>query len=236
MPSISRRKQIFAKHVEPMRAYSIDEGLALLQACHQEMPTKFNQTITAAIRLGIDPKKSDQAVRGAVVLPNGTGQAVKVMVFAQGDKAAEATAAGADIVGGAEMVDEIKKNGCSVDVVIATPDMMASVGKLGTILGPKGLMPNPKEGTVTQDITKAVTNAKSGQVKYRAEKAGIVHATLGKIDFSTDALTQNLQALLEALRKARPENAKGVYLRKVTIASSMGPGVIIDPSSINSGS
>ena len=193
---------------------------------------KFVESIDVAINLGVDPKKSDQVVRGSTVLPNGTGKVVRVAVFAQGDQAKAAEAAGADIVGFDDLADAVKKGEMNFDVVIATPDSMRIVGQLGQILGPRGLMPNPKVGTVTPDVEGAVTNAKAGQVRYRADKTGIVHCSIGKVDFDSAKLVENLQALMADLVKAKPASAKGVYVKKVTVSSTMGVGVQIDQGTL----
>jgi large subunit ribosomal protein L1 len=193
---------------------------------------KFNESIDIAVNLGIDPKKSDQSVRGSTVLPNGTGKVVRVAVFTQGENAEKAKAAGADIVGFEDLAEKVKAGEMDFDTVIATPDAMRIVGQLGKVLGPRGLMPNPKVGTVTQDVETAVKNAKSGQVTYRTDKAGIIHCSIGQADFELDALKENLSALLADLNKAKPTSAKGVYLKKLTISSTMGPGVLVDQATI----
>jgi large subunit ribosomal protein L1 len=193
---------------------------------------KFVESIDVAVNLGIDPKKSDQVVRGSTVLPNGTGKTVRVAVFAQGDQAKVAEAAGADIVGFDDLADAVKKGEMNFDVVIATPDAMRVVGQLGQILGPRGLMPNPKVGTVTPDVESAVKNAKSGQVRYRADKTGIVHCSIGKVDFDAQKLVENLEALIGDLIKAKPSSAKGIYLKKISVSSTMGVGVLVDQSAL----
>jgi large subunit ribosomal protein L1 len=201
----------------------------------KKMPVaKFRESVDVAVKLGVDPRKSDQVVRGASILPNGTGKEVRVAVFAQGENAEKATAAGADIVGFEDLAEEVKKGKMDFDVVIATPDAMRVVGQLGQILGPRGLMPNPKVGTVSADVAGAVSNAKSGQVRYRTDKAGIIHCPIGKVDFEPAALEENLNALLADLIKAKPSAAKGAYIRGVTVSSTMGPGVTVDQASLAS--
>lgn len=194
---------------------------------------KFVESIDVAVNLGIDPRKSDQVVRGSTVLPNGTGKTVRVAVFAQGENAEKALAAGADVVGFDDLAEQVQAGNLDFDVVIATPDAMRVVGKLGQILGPRGLMPNPKVGTVTADVATAVINAKSGQVRYRADKAGIVHCSIGNVKFEVTALRENLQSLLTALSKAKPASSKGVYLRRLTVSTTMGPGIAVDQSTVN---
>ncbi len=229
MARISKRfKQINAK-LDPARQYSIDEALALLK----ELSTvKFNESVDVSINLGIDTRKSDQVVRGAAVLPNGTGKTVRVAVFAQGDNAEAAKAAGADIVGFDDLAATVKSGKIDFDVAIATPDAMRVVGQLGQVLGPRGLMPNPKVGTVTTDVAGAVRNAKAGQVQYRADKAGIVHCSIGKASFTVNALRENLAVLIAALNKSKPGTAKGVYLQKISVSTTMGPGVRVDQSTL----
>jgi len=207
----------------------VDVALALVK---QLATAKFKESVDVAVNLGVDPKKSDQNVRGSTQLPNGTGKTVRVAVFAQGENATKALAAGADIVGFEDLGEKIKGGQLDFDVVIATPDAMRIVGQLGKVLGPRGLMPNPKVGTVTPDVAAAVKNAKSGQVSYRTDKAGIIHCSIGQADFEVPALAENLRALLVDLQKAKPSAAKGVYLRKVTVSSTMGPGVVVDQSSL----
>jgi large subunit ribosomal protein L1 len=207
----------------------LDNALALVK---EMASTKFRESVDVAINLGIDASKSDQAVRGSTVLPNGTGKVIKVAVFAQGDNAARAKAAGADAVGFEDLAERMKGGEIDYDTVIATPDAMRIVGQLGRVLGPRGLMPNPKVGTVTADVEAAVKNAKSGQVRYRTDKAGIVHCPIGKVDFEVKALRENLMALLADIRKARPAQAKGQYLKRVTVSSTMGPGVGVDQASL----
>ena len=211
--------------VDSTRLYAIDAALALVK---DAATAKFDESIDVAVQLGVDAKKSDQVVRGAVVLPNGTGKTKRVAVFAQGAKAEDAKAAGADVVGLDDLAAEVKAGNLNFDVVIASPDTMRVVGTLGQILGPRGLMPNPKVGTVTPDVATAVKNAKAGQVQFRVDKAGIIHATIGRRSFESDKLTGNLRALIDALNKAKPASSKGVYLRKVAVSSTMGLGVRVD--------
>ncbi|MBI5451206.1 MAG: 50S ribosomal protein L1 [Gammaproteobacteria bacterium] len=223
-----RRKAILAK-IDRTRSYGVDEALGLLK---EVSTVKFNESVDVAINLGIDPRKSDQVVRGSTVMPNGTGKTVRVAVFAQGNNAEAAKAAGADIVGFEDLAADIKAGKMDFDLVIATPDAMRIVGQLGQILGPRGLMPNPKVGTVTPDVTTAVKNAKAGQVQYRADKAGIVHCTIGKVSFEVGALRENLQSLLAAVQKSKPATAKGIYMKKIALSSTMGPGVVVDQSTL----
>lgn len=225
----SKRYAAIRGKVDRSRLYPVEEALKIVK---ENATAKFDESVDVAINLGIDAKKSDQVVRGSVVLPNGTGKTVRVAVFAQGEKAAQAKEAGADIVGMEDLASEIKAGKLDFDVVIAAPDAMRVVGQLGQILGPRGLMPNPKVGTVTQDVATAVRNAKAGQVQYRADKAGIVQCTIGRASFSVEALSQNLKALIEAVNRARPSGVKGVYLRKLSVSSTMGPGVRVDQSSL----
>jgi large subunit ribosomal protein L1 len=229
MARISKRfKQITAK-LDPARQYPIDDALALLK----ELSTvKFDESVDVSVNLGVDTRKSDQVVRGATVLPNGTGRTVRVAVFAQGENAEAAKAAGADIVGFDDLAETVKSGKIDFDVAIATPDAMRVVGQLGQVLGPRGLMPNPKVGTVTTDVAGAVRNAKAGQIQYRADKAGIVHCSIGKVSFSVGALRENLAVLIAALNKAKPATAKGVYMQKVSVSTTMGPGVRIDQSTL----
>ena len=221
-----------AQKVDRNKRYSIEEGFAALKASCEARATKFDQTVDVAINLGIDPKHADQMVRGAVVLPHGTGKTMRVAVFAKGDKAGEAQAAGADIVGEADLAKKIEEGFMDFDTVIATPDMMGVVGRLGKVLGPRGLMPNPKVGTVTMDVTKAVKDAKGGKIEFRAEKAGIVHAPIGKSSFSSDKLQENFNALIDLVMKMKPATAKGVYLKGLAISSTMGPGIKLDTQEI----
>lgn len=230
MAKISKRVQALRTKVDRNRTYAVSEAIGLVKDC---ATAKFDESIDISINLGIDARKSDQLVRGSVVLPAGTGKTVRVAVFAQGDKAAAATAAGADVVGFDDLAAAVKAGNIDFDLCIATPDAMRVVGQLGQILGPRGLMPNPKVGTVTMDVETAVKNAKAGQVQYRTDKAGIVHATVGRASFSVEALQQNVGALVDALVKAKPAASKGVYLRKIAVSSTMGAGVKVDPATIN---
>jgi large subunit ribosomal protein L1 len=224
----SKRYKALRGKVERMKLYPVQEALKLIK---ENSTAKFNESVDVAINLGIDAKKSDQAVRGSIVLPQGTGKSVRVAVFAQGDRAQQARDAGADIVGFDDLANDIKGGKMDFDVVIATPDAMRVVGQLGQILGPRGLMPNPKVGTVTQDIVTAVKNAKAGQVQYRTDKAGIVQCTIGRVSFTVEALEENFRALVDAVNKARPTTAKGVYLKKVSVSSTMGAGIRVDQTS-----
>lgn len=229
MAKLTKREKAIAEKVKPGSLFSIDDALSTLKS----LPgAKFRESVDVAVNLGVDPRKSDQVVRGATVLPNGTGKVVRVAVFAQGPNAEAAKAAGADIVGFDDLAADVKAGKMDFDVVIATPDAMRVVGALGQILGPRGLMPNPKVGTVTPDVAGAVKNAKAGQVRYRTDKAGIIHCTIGKVDFDVAALKQNLDALLADLNKAKPSTAKGVYMKKVTVSTTMGPGLVVDRSSL----
>ncbi len=228
MANVSKRYKAVSTKVNRDKLYALKDALQLVK---ESATAKFNEAVDVAINLGIDAKKSDQNVRGSVVLPQGTGKTVRVAVFAQGEKAQQAKDAGADLVGFDDLAAEIKAGKMDFDVVIATPDAMRVVGQLGQVLGPRGLMPNPKVGTVTQDVTLAVKNAKAGQVQYRADKAGIVQCTIGRASFTVDALEENLRALVEAVNKSRPAGTKGIYLRKVAVSSTMGPGVRVDQSS-----
>ncbi|BCR04032.1 50S ribosomal protein L1 [Desulfuromonas versatilis] len=211
--------------IDRSKAYNLDEAIALVK---EAAYAKFDETVDLSVRLGVDPRKADQMVRGAVVLPNGLGKAVRVLVFAKGEKAQEATAAGADYVGADDLVAKIQGGWFDFDTAIATPDMMGTVGKIGKLLGPRGLMPNPKVGTVTFEVGRAVNEAKSGKVEYRVEKAGIIHSPVGKVSFEPEKLKGNIVALMDALIKAKPSTAKGNYLKKICISSTMGPGVVID--------
>ena len=226
MPKVPKKKAAARAFVDRAKKYTLEEACALVK---KAAPAKFNETVDIAVRLGVNPRHADQMVRGAVVLPHGTGQSLKVLVFAKGDKAKEAEAAGADHVGAEDLVAKVQEGFMDFDRVIATPDMMGLVGKLGRILGPRGLMPNPKVGTVTFDLKTAVGEAKAGKVEYRVEKAGIVHARIGKVNFTEQALHTNANALIQALVRAKPSTAKGTYLRSITLSSTMGPGVAIDP-------
>jgi large subunit ribosomal protein L1 len=229
MAKLSKRMQALRAKVDRNRAYPLAEALALVK---ETANAKFDESVDLAVNLGIDAKKSDQLVRGSVVLPAGTGKSVRVAVFAQGAKAEEAKAAGADVVGFDDLAAQVKEGNLNFDVAIATPDAMRVVGALGQILGPRGLMPNPKVGTVTMDVTTAVKNAKAGQVQYRTDKGGIVQCTVGRASFTPEQLATNIKALIEALNKARPAAAKGVYLRKVSVTTTMGVGIRVDQATV----
>ena len=224
-----KRLNSIREQIEPGKAYAIDEALEILKSASK---LKFTESVDVAIRLGVDSRKSDQNVRGATVLPNGTGKKVRVAVFTQGENVEKAETAGADIVGMDDLHDQIKEGDLNFDVVIATPDAMRVVGKLGQILGPRGLMPNPKVGTVTTDVEKAVKNAKSGQVRYRTDKAGIIHTSIGKADFEVDALKGNLHALIGDLIKLKPASSKGAFVQKVALSTTMGPGILVDRATL----
>lgn len=230
MGNLSKRQKLIAEKVEADKMYEFEEAISLLTEVSK---VKFVESIEVAVNLGVDPRKSDQVVRGSTVLPNGTGKDVRVCVITQGENADKASVAGADLVGFEELAQEIKGGRLDFDVVIATPDAMRVVGQLGTVLGPRGLMPNPKVGTVTPNVEEAVKNAKAGQIRYRTDKNGIVHAAIGKVGFAPDALKANLDALLGDLKKAKPSSAKGVYFKKVSLSTTMGPGVQIDQSELN---
>lgn len=227
----SKRMASIREQLERGKVYGLDEALDLLT---KSSKLKFRESVDVAIRLGVDPKKSDQAVRGSSVLPNGTGKSVRIAVFAQGENADKARAAGADAVGMDDLHDQIKGGDLAFDVVIASPDAMRVVGKLGQVLGPRGLMPNPKVGTVTPDVETAVKNAKAGQVRFRTDKAGIIHTTIGKADFEVEALKANLAALLSELIKLKPASSKGQFVKKVALSTTMGPGVVVDHTQIGS--
>ena len=230
MAKNSKRQRVIREQVDANKQYSIGEAVKLLK----ELSTvKFKETIDAAINLGIDPRKSDQAVRGATSLPHGTGKSVRVAVFASGDNADSAKEAGADMVGMEDLAEEIKQGNMNFDVVIADPPAMRIVGQLGKILGPRGLMPNPKTGTVTENVAAAVKNAKSGQVRFRADKGGIVHGGIGCVDFEIEAIKENLEALIADLKKVKPASSKGIYLKKISLSSTMGPGLPIDLASLS---
>lgn len=229
MARLSKRMRALREKIEPNRAYAVEEALSLIRDLAS---AKFVESVDAAVNLGVDARKSDQMVRGAIVLPHGTGKDMRVAVFAQGAAAEQAREAGADVVGLEDLAEQVKGGDINFDVVIATPDAMRVVGQLGPVLGPRGLMPNPKVGTVTADVTTAVKNAKGGQVRYRIDKAGIVHCTIGKVDFEAVQLKENLEALLADLRRVKPSTAKGQYLRKVSISSTMGPGLTVDLSTL----
>lgn len=227
MAKLGKRMKAIREKLEPGKQYEVSEALALLK---ELAAVKFKESIDVSVNLGVDPRKSDQVVRGSTVLPNGTGKSVRVAVFAQGANAEAATQAGADVVGFEDLAEQVKKGEYDFDVVIATPDAMRVVGQLGPILGPRGLMPNPKVGTVSADVAQAVNNAKAGQVRYRTDKAGIIHCSIGKVDFEVGALAENLKALVADLVKAKPASSKGVYLKKITLSTTMGPGIPIDHS------
>jgi large subunit ribosomal protein L1 len=230
MATISKRSKSIHAKVDPQKHYAIADALTLVKEC---ATAKFDESVDVAVLLGIDAKKSDQTVRGSVVLPAGSGKTKRVAVFAQGAKADEAKAAGADVVGFEDLAAKVKEGFMDFDVVIASPDAMRVVGQLGQILGPRGLMPNPKVGTVTPDVVQAVKNAKAGQVQFRADKAGIVHTTIGRASFEVDRLKTNLSALVDALNKVKPASSKGIYLRKISVSSTMGIGVRVDAASLN---
>jgi large subunit ribosomal protein L1 len=225
MAKLSKRQKLIAEKVEAGKVYSVAEAVALLSEVSN---VKFTEALDVAVNLGIDARKSDQNVRSSTVLPHGTGKTVRVAVFTQGANAEKATEAGADVVGMDELAAQMKDGDLNFDVVIASPDAMRVVGQLGQILGPRGLMPNPKVGTVTPDVATAVKNAKAGQIRYRNDKNGIIHSTIGKADFSADKIKENLEALLTDLKKAKPSSAKGAYLKKVTLSTTMGPGLTVD--------
>jgi large subunit ribosomal protein L1 len=229
MAKLTKRAKAIQEKVTRGKQYPLEEAIALLQELSS---VKFKESVDVSVNLGVDPRKSDQAVRGATVLPNGTGKTVRVAVFTQGANADAAREAGADIVGFEDLAEEVKKGNMDFDVVIASPDAMRIVGTLGQILGPRGLMPNPKVGTVTPDVATAVKNAKAGQVRYRTDKSGIIHAPIGRVDFEMGALKENLVALLADLMKAKPTSAKGVYMKKVSVSTTMGPGLHIDHSTL----
>ena len=229
MAKLSKRMKVIAERVDADKSYDIDEAVALLNDLSK---AKFKESFDVSINLRVDPRKSDQVVRGATTLPHGTGKTVRVAVFAQGDNADKATAAGADIVGFDDLADKVKAGEMDFDVVIATPDAMRVVGQLGKVLGPRGLMPNPKTGTVTPDVETAVKNAKAGQVQFRTDKAGIIHGSVGQVGFAVEQIRENIEALMTDLKKAKPASAKGIYLKKVTLSTTMGPGVAIDQASL----
>jgi len=229
MPKLTKRMQMIESKVDRTKAYPIDEAVNLLTEIAK---TKFVESIDVSINLGVDPRKSDQVVRGATTLPHGTGKTTRVAVFAQGAAADAAKNAGADIVGLEDLAEQVKAGNLDFDVVIASPDTMRIVGQLGKILGPRGLMPNPKTGTVTPDVATAVKNAKAGQVQFRTDKAGIIHGSLGKVGFGSVQVKENLEALLSDLRRAKPASAKGIYLKKIMLSTTMGPGVLVDQSSL----
>ncbi len=227
--AISKRVKSWADKIDSEKLYSLTDALQLLKECST---VKFDESVEVAVNLGIDAKKSDQAVRGATVLPKGTGKTVRVAVFAQGEQAEAAKAAGADVVGFEDLAERMQAGEMDFDVIVATPDAMPVVSKLGKILGPRGLMPNPKVGTVSTDAAQAVTNAKAGQVRYRTDKNGIIHCAIGKVSFEVEALTENLETLLVDLNKAKPSSAKGIYMKKISLSTTMGPGIAVDQSSL----
>jgi len=229
MAKAGKRMKAIREKIEPGKAYPLEEALEIITGSSK---VKFRESVDVAIRLGIDPRKSDQNVRGSTVLPNGTGKTVRVAVFTQGENAEKAKAAGADVVGMDDLHDQIKDGDLAWDVVIASPDAPRVVGKLGQLLGPRGLMPNPKVGTVTPDVEQAVKNAKAGQVRFRTDKAGIIHSTIGKADFEVDALKGNLHALITDLMKLKPASSKGSFLQKVALSTTMGPGIQVDRASL----
>lgn len=230
MAKQTRRQREIAEKVDPLKAYPIDEAVSLLGELSR---AKFKESYDVAVNLGVDPRKSDQVVRGATTLPHGTGKTVRVAVFAQGEAAEKATAAGADVVGFEDLADKVKAGELDFDVVVATPDSMRIVGQLGKVLGPRGLMPNPKTGTVTPDVETAVKNAKAGQVQYRTDKAGIIHGSVGTVGFDSAHIRENLEALLNDLKKAKPASAKGTYVKRVTLSTTMGPGLAIDQATLD---
>jgi len=230
MARLSKRAKMIAEKVELGKQYPVDEALSLLSEMSR---VKFKESVDVSVNLGVDPRKSDQVVRSSTVLPHGTGKTVRVAVFTQGANADAAREAGADIVGMDDLAGEIKQGNMNFDVVVASPDAMRVVGQLGQILGPRGLMPNPKVGTVTPDVATAVKNAKGGQVRYRTDKAGIIHCSIGKADFKVDQLRENLQALLADLNKLKPSAAKGIYVKKITVSTTMGPGLAVDQATLD---
>jgi len=231
MAKLTKRQKLIREKVDRSKNYSIEEAVAVLKELGEH--TNFQESVDLAVNLGVDARKSDQVVRGSSVLPNGTGKSVRVAVFTQGDNVDKAKAAGADVVGMDDLAEQVKAGNLDFDVVIATPDAMRVVGQLGQILGPRGLMPNPKVGTVTSDVETAVNNAKAGQVRFRTDKKGIVHCAVGNVSFDAQSIQQNVEALVNELKKLKPSTAKGIYLRKITLSSTMGPGVPIDQSSLS---
>ncbi|MEZ5552176.1 MAG: 50S ribosomal protein L1 [Pseudomonadales bacterium] len=232
MPKLTRKQKLIAEKVDLQKSYPIEDAVALLSELAR---SKFKESFDISVNLGVDPRKSDQVVRGATTLPHGTGKTVRVAVFAQGENADKATAAGADLVGFEDLAESIKGGVMDFDVLIATPDAMRLVGQLGRVLGPRGLMPNPKTGTVTPDVETAVKNAKAGQIQFRTDKAGIVHGRVGQVGFESIKIKDNVQALLDDLRKAKPASAKGIYLKKIVLSTTMGPGLLVDQSSLSVG-
>lgn len=229
MAKVGKRIQAAREGIDRNKLYALSEAITMIK---ERAKTKFDESVEVAINLGVDPRHADQMVRGVCVLPNGTGKTVRVAVFARGDKAEEAKAAGADVVGAEELVQEVQGGNINFDTVIATPDMMPLVGRLGKVLGPRGMMPNPKVGTVTPDVSKAINDAKGGAVQFRVEKAGIVHAGVGKVSFSEEKISENIKALIDAVSKAKPSGAKGTYMKRVAVSSTMGPGVKVDLASV----
>ncbi|RYZ90544.1 MAG: 50S ribosomal protein L1 [Moraxellaceae bacterium] len=230
MAKLTKRQKAIATQIEAGKVYSLEDAVSILNG----LPAvKFKESLDVSVNLGVDPRKSDQVVRGATTLPAGTGKTVRVAVFAQGAAAEAAKAEGADVVGMDDLAESIQGGNLNFDVVIAAPDAMRVVGKLGTILGPRGLMPNPKVGTVTPDVATAVKNAKAGQARYRVDKGGIIHAAIGQVGFETTAIRQNLEALISDLKKAKPATSKGVYIKKITLSSTMGPGLVVDVASVS---
>ena len=229
MAKLSKKRRLIAEKVDVDKAYPIDEAVSLLSELAK---SKFTESFDVSVNLGVDPRKSDQAVRGATTLPHGTGKTIRVAVFAQGENAEKALAAGADLVGLEDLGEKVKAGELDFDVVIATPDAMRVVGQLGKVLGPRGLMPNPKTGTVTPDVETAVKNAKSGQVQFRTDKAGIIHGSVGQVGFASAKIKENVEALIDDLKKAKPASAKGIYLKKITLSTTMGPGLAIDQASL----
>ena len=229
MAKLSKKRRLIAEKVDVDKAYPIDEAVSLLSELAK---SKFTESFDVSVNLGVDPRKSDQAVRGATTLPHGTGKTIRVAVFAQGENADKALAAGADLVGLEDLGEKVKAGELDFDVVIATPDAMRVVGQLGKVLGPRGLMPNPKTGTVTPDVETAVKNAKSGQVQFRTDKAGIIHGSVGQVGFTSAKIKENVEALIDDLKKAKPASAKGIYLKKITLSTTMGPGLAIDQASL----
>ncbi len=229
MAKLSKKRRLIAEKVDVDKAYPIDEAVSLLSELAK---SKFKESFDVSVNLGVDPRKSDQAVRGATTLPHGTGKTIRVAVFAQGENADKALAAGADLVGLEDLGEKVKAGELDFDVVIATPDAMRVVGQLGKVLGPRGLMPNPKTGTVTPDVETAVKNAKSGQVQFRTDKAGIIHGSVGQVGFDSAKIKENVEALIDDLKKAKPATAKGIYLKKITLSTTMGPGLAIDQASL----
>jgi large subunit ribosomal protein L1 len=231
MTKMSKRVKSFQQNIELGKIYDLKEALKILKECSK---TKFDESVEVAVNLGIDPRKSDQAVRGSTVLPKGTGKTVKIAVFAQGDQAKAAELSGADFIGMDDLAEKIQGGFMDFDVVISTPDAMPIIGKLGKVLGPRGLMPNPKTGTVTKDVKLAVENAKAGQVRYKTDKNGIIHCAIGKVSFDEIALTENLNALINDLNKAKPSSSKGIYMKKICLSTTMGPGLKLDQTTLNS--